>query len=72
MLLGLYPLIQGAGTEKPRPANFDCGYFANTGETHQGFRMHSAQQYSSLARLQQGFELWSVHKIGQRGLAFVR
>jgi hypothetical protein len=34
MLLGLYPLIQGTGTEKPRPAYFDCWHIADTGETH--------------------------------------
>lgn len=63
MLLGLYPFIQGAGTKKPCPANFDCRHFANTGETHQSFRMHSTQENSSLASLQQGFKVWVFHKI---------
>jgi hypothetical protein len=63
MLLGLYPLIQGAGTEKPCPAYFDCWHIANTGETHQSFRMHSAQEDSGLASLQQGFEVYVFHKI---------
>jgi hypothetical protein len=52
MLLGLYPLVQGAGTEKPRPAYFDCGYLPKTGETHQSFRMHPSQENSSLTSLQ--------------------